>query len=381
MKTLRSAWFVARKDVHYLLLKRETILWTFLMPIVFFFFIGTITSGFGDDETVAEPIALRTPASAGFLADEVTRRLEQSGFTLVRPASDEEFQSHERRLTVPEHFTDSVLAGAQGRLEFRRTEGGIRTDYDVFRVQRAAYGVLADVIVSREEHGEVTPASVAEIAAAPRNVRLDVKPAGERKEIPTGFSQAIPGTMVMFTLLVLLTSAATLLVVERREGLLRRLASAPVSRGGVVLGKWTGRMIFAVVQVGFAMLAGSVLFRMDWGGSVAMVAVVMIAYCGFNAALGLVLGSLARTEGQAVGIGVLSANILAALGGCWWPIEVTPDWMQRFALLLPTGIAMDAIHKLVNFQLAPVTVVPHALVLSAAGLALGWLATRVFRFE
>ena len=48
---------------------------------------------------------------------------------------------------------------------------------------------------------------------------------------PIGFSQAVPGTMVMFTMLVLLTSGAVTLVVERDQGLLRRLASAPISRG------------------------------------------------------------------------------------------------------------------------------------------------------
>ena len=40
-----------------------------------------------------------------------------------------------------------------------------------------------------------------------------------------------------------------------------------------------------------------------------------------------------RTEGQAVGIGVLATNVLAALGGCWWPIEITPAWMQTLALV------------------------------------------------
>ena len=38
------AWFVARHDLLYMLRRRETLLWTFVMPIVFFYFIGTVTS-------------------------------------------------------------------------------------------------------------------------------------------------------------------------------------------------------------------------------------------------------------------------------------------------------------------------------------------------
>src|SRR5262249_26067522 len=151
---------------------------------------------------------------------------------------------------------------------------------------------------------------------------------GQRHTIPTGFEQAIPGTMVMFTMLVLLTSGTATLVAERRLGVLRRLASTPISRGAVVLGKWGGRLGLGLVQIGFAMAAGTILFRMNWGPDLPMILVVLVAWGGLCASLALLLGSLVVSEGQAVGVGVLASNALAALGGCWWPIEITPAWMQ-----------------------------------------------------
>jgi len=36
----RHILFVARKDLKYMLRAKETLLWVFLMPIVFFYFIG-----------------------------------------------------------------------------------------------------------------------------------------------------------------------------------------------------------------------------------------------------------------------------------------------------------------------------------------------------
>jgi ABC-type multidrug transport system permease subunit len=185
----------------------------------------------------------------------------------------------------------------------------------------------------------------------------------------------------MFTLLVMLTSGAVLLVVERRQGLLRRLASAPVSRRGVVLAKWTARMIIGAIQIGFAMVVGTLLFHMDWGPNLGALLGVMAAYAGFCAALALVVGSLARSEGQAVAGGVIAANVLAALGGCWWPIEVTPKWMQELSLFLPTGLTMDALHSLVHFGAPAATVLPHVGVLIGGALVLGLMAGRVFRFE
>jgi len=134
---------------------------------------------------------------------------------------------------------------------------------------------------------------------------------------PGGFSQAVPGTMV------LLTSGAILLVSERERGLLRRLAATPISRGSIVLGKWVARMALALVQIGFAM----------------------------------------------------------ALGGCWWPIEITPRWMQRRALVLPSGWCMDAMHRLVSFGYGAESAWPHALALAVGASLLGWLGTRQFRYQ
>ena len=66
---MRAAWFVARKDVAHMLRARETLVWTFVMPIVFFYFIGTVTGGFGSPRgSAARPdaIALQAPSEAGF---------------------------------------------------------------------------------------------------------------------------------------------------------------------------------------------------------------------------------------------------------------------------------------------------------------------------
>ena len=210
---------------------------------------------------------------------------------------------------------------------------------------------------------------------------LEVAPAGERLEIPSGFEQAIPGIMVMFTMIILLTSGAVTLVIERKQGLLRRLASTPIDRGEIVLGKWGGRMALGLVQIAFAMLAGTVLFGMDWGPDLPMIVVVLTGWAAVSASLGLLLGNLASSEGQAIGIGVLTANVLAALGGCWWPIEITPEWMQTFQKFLPTGWAMDALHRLISFQAGPASVLPHLAAMLTLAVIAGWVGARRFRFQ
>jgi ABC-type Na+ efflux pump permease subunit len=378
---MRDTLFIARKDIRFTLRARETILWVFVMPVVFFFFIGNATGGFHGSGAGRDRLAVRTGENPGFLFEELSRRLVEREYDLTVTESDSLLAAYARRLTIPAGFTDSLLAGKPVTLRFVRAESGMGLDYDTIRLKRAMYTVLADLIVASRGGGAPDAAAFERLDKMRRALTIEVSPAGKRKMVPSGFQQAIPGMMVMFTLLVMSTSGAILLVIERRQGLLRRLAYTPIPRLDVVLGKWGGKLALGFIQISFAMLAGTILFRMDWGPNLPMVLVVMAAYAGLMASVGMLLGTLARTEGQAAAIGVIASNVLAALGGCWWPIEVTPTWMQKLQLALPTGWAMDALHKLVSFETSPSAALPHVFVMVVCGAAVLYLTARVFRFE
>jgi ABC-type multidrug transport system permease subunit len=185
----------------------------------------------------------------------------------------------------------------------------------------------------------------------------------------------------MFVLLVMFTTGGVSLLNERDAGLLRRLASSPMSPAVVAIGKWGARMLLGVVQVSFAMLTGWLLFGIDWcGPNLWAVVLLLMIYAGLCAVLGIALGNFARTQGQVIGLGVLLTNLMAALGGCWWPIEITPAWAQTLALFLPTGWAMDALHRLISFQMSPLSIVPHIIAMLAAAAITVALVRRNFRF-
>ncbi len=366
---LRDAFYIARMDARYLLSRRETLIWTFVMPVVFFYFIGTITSHDTSADS-RDPLAISISPDAGSLADQLIQRLTAGDYRVVRTQSPEEFLAYWRRLEIPAGFTESVLAGHPMKIRFTRTGQELDTSYDQVRIARAVYTLLADL-----------PAIRAGATPAPRALTLDVHSAGKRVEVPSGFEQSVPGVMVMFTLLVLFTSGAVTLTIERRLGILRRLASSPMSHGAVVLGKWGARMAIGAIQIAFAMLTGRVLFHVNWGPNLPAVALILLAYGALAAALAMLLGNFGRTEGQVIGLGVILSNIMAGLGGCWWPIEITPQWAQNAAVFLPTGLTMNALHKLVNFGASPVAVAPHlAALIVAAALAL-YVLSRTFRFQ
>jgi ABC-type Na+ efflux pump permease subunit len=376
---MRNALFIGWNDLRRMLRQRETLLWAFVMPLVFFYFFGLIQGGQPGGGESQDELALDAGADGGFLADALAHRLEQRDYAVQREPSAKD-DPPQRLVTLPAGFTASVLRGEQVKVRLESSESGNGADFDQFRVGRAVYSLVADLAALSVAEREVTPQALDELARMPRQLTLDVKPAGKRVQIPSGAEQTVPGTLTMFTLIVLLTSGAVSIVIDRNRGLLRRLASTPMSKAQIVFGRWLGILALGLVQVGFGALAGTFLFHVDWGPDKAMVACVLFAWAAFGASAAMWLSSLARTEGQVVGAGVLTANLLAPLGGCWWPIEITPRWMQQLAHLVPTGWVMNALHQLAFFQSGPRGGVQAIALLASGALILGWIATRRFRF-
>ena len=376
---------LARTDLKLALRERSTILWLFIMPAVFFYFIGTVTQG-GVGFTDSTVELLVENGDGGFLSQHFESRLEENLFSIIRvdeipsPADGEEPAKY-RRLVIPPGFTENLRAEKTVTVSFDGLQSGFGNQYDLFRVQKAAYSVLGDLVVVKSTGAVISPGELQLATAESRPVQLLVTPAGRQMQIPSGFQQAIPGTLVMFTLLVLLTSGAAMLVDDREKQLLRRLASAPLTRGQVVMGKWAGRMALATVQIAVAIgVSFTPLFDMNWGQALPMVVVILLAWGALCTSLALLLGSLAKTDNQAANLGAFATMTLAALGGCWWPIEVAPAWMQQLQMFTPTGWTMDAMHKLISFDMAWQSALPHLATLVIATLAVGWLASKRFRF-
>lgn len=383
---MRNALFIAWYDLRHQLRQGATLVWVFVMPPVFFWFIGTVTAGFSGAVSGGSTTPIIVAAeSPGFLQEQIDLRLRDNQFdpewreTVV---PDENGDLPRRVLTFDANLSSQVIAGEPVTASYDTRASALSRDYEVIRIQRSLYTALADIVTAdARSPDDLTAAALVELNNETRVWQLDVAAAGKRQVIPSGFDQAIPGILVMFTLLVLLTSGAAMLVVERRQGLLRRLAYAPMSRLEVVAGKWGGRMVLAALQIGSAVAIGTLLFDMNWGPDIPMIILVLASWAAFCASAGLMLGSVAATDAQASGLGVLFANVLAALGGCWWPIEVTPAWMQTLQNFMPTGWTMDALHKLISFEAGAASAVPYVITLLLGALVAGAIAVNRFRYE
>jgi len=128
-------------------------------------------------------------------------------------------------------------------------------------------------------------------------------------------------------------------------------------------------------------LAGRFLFDVSWGRSPLGLALMLASYAVAVAALSTLLGAVLRTAEQASAVGWIVSMVLAALGGCWWPAEVMPEWIRSIAVLLPTTWAMDGFHALISFDRGFDGVWRPALMLLLFGAFFAALGARLLRFE
>jgi ABC-type multidrug transport system permease subunit len=99
------------------------------------------------------------------------------------------------------------------------------------------------------------------------------------------------------------------------------------------------------------------------------------------APLGVAFGGWFTDPDRAASVGVLATMTMAALGGCWWPLEVVSPTLQRVALVFPTGWAMQALHGLISFGKDLRGVAPGLAALAAFAVVFSLLAARSLRVD
>jgi ABC-type multidrug transport system permease subunit len=200
-----------------------------------------------------------------------------------------------------------------------------------------------------------------------------------RKPIPSGFRLSIPGNLVVYLMMNLLIFGGAAVAWERRSGVLRRLRVQPVPQGALVAGKIYGLVLLGTLQSVFLLIAGRFLFGVQFGEHLPGILLTLLIYGWVAASLGVLVGSLVRAEEKVIGLCIVASLTMAALGGCWWPLEIVPDSMKILAHLVPTGWAMDALHQLITFGGGLGKAWEEILILALYGLGANVAAARCFR--
>lgn len=186
-----------------------------------------------------------------------------------------------------------------------------------------------------------------------------------------------PGVLALACLSTAFTSQAIATAFDRRNGVLRLLATTPLGRGGLLAGKVLGVLAVEVVQV---VVIGAVALGLGWrpelAGVPAAVGAGLLGTAAFTA-LALLLAGTLRAEGV-LALANLVLVLLVVGGGLLVPPDQLPGALAHLAAFLPSGALGEALRgALLGTGVPALSVV----VLLGWTAALGWGATRLFRWH
>jgi ABC-type multidrug transport system permease subunit len=216
---------------------------------------------------------------------------------------------------------------------------------------------------------------------SPPPLAVQISTLGAAPRVPSGKEHTLPSMLVMFIMFQLTTFFMVLWVDDLRTGKTKRITMSPTPTGDILVGNLVARLLWAALQVVIILGVGSLVLNVRLDVSWGSFAAVIVAYMFAATALGMLLATLFKTTEKANATGVIVGLLLAALGGCWWPLEIVPAPMRAVALALPTGQAMDAIGEMTALGPSAPFPIRNVIVLISMAVILLPIAARRMRVQ
>jgi ABC-type multidrug transport system permease subunit len=377
---VRAAFVIGHNGIRLFLKWKSGYVWLFVVPLLFMYFMGVAMRGPGDPAN-PRPTVLLENRDTNFLGAAL---VEELGAQSLRVVSNQNRNEASRGIRIPADFTQKVLNRERAKVEFFQLQGSdaepaFLVELGVFRAVIAINSYLVEAASRPRTNHAVTEADLRAVMKAENPVSLQAKFAG-RAPVPAGFNQSLPGNLTQFLMMNLLIFGSVSISAERRNGVLRRLATYPMRKFELVLGKVYGRFLLGCVQIVVFLLLGQFVFRVNIGHNLAAILVTLSLYAWLAASLGVLIGACVTNPDKTIGLCVLASMVMAALGGCWWPLEIVPDTMKVIGHLFPTAWAMDALHQLISLGGGFDTILQQLGVLSLYAVASNVAAAKLLRY-
>ena len=361
-------WTIAKMEITLALRDREALIWSLIAPIAMAAIFGAM---FGGNEAPSPTKVTIVPgANPPAVAKVFEASLAQRGFVVGETGI---------RVQLPDSLLDRMIdgRGATARV-VKKDESDTRAMAVSAAVRETMYLVAfraRDIKRVEVEHG-----SEYGLRGDPP-LRIQTSTLGAAPHVPSGKEHTLPAMLVMFIMFQLTTFFMVLWVDDLRTGKTKRITMSPTPAGDIMLGNMVARLLWAALQVVIILGVGSLVLNVRLNVSWGAFAAVIVAYMFAATALGLLLATLFKTSEKANALGVIVGLMLAALGGCWWPLEIVPGAMRAVALALPTGQAMNAIGELTALGPAAPFPLRSVIILIAMAVILLPIAARRMRVQ
>ncbi len=290
-------------------------------------------------------------------------------------------------LVVPPGYSQSMRSGSSLKLGFYADPSQASTatvESEILVASNRLSSAVRTAGISEKISGDPSAfdAALAQALAAWQNppIRISVTSgisAKPQNQNIMSLAHSSPAMMLQFAIAGLLTSASVI-VNERRTRSLQRMLTTATSRFQILAGHYLAIFTLIFIQFLILILFGQFL-HVDYLRLPLATLLVALVSAVCIAALGLLIGVLAKSEEQAVVFSLIPMFVLSGLGGAWVPLEFTGASFQAIGHVSPVAWAMDGFKNIVarglgfNSVLLPVA--------ALAGYALFFFLLAAWRFQ
>jgi ABC-2 type transport system permease protein len=359
-----AALRVARKDIKIYLKERETLLYLFVVPLVFVLgFSAAIGRGDPQEKAITLPVVNLDAGSEA--SQTLLDALNQGGGIECELYDEAKAQAQldggkiKRVLTIPANYAADLQAGHPVTLRLvnapdasgtvteavHRIVAGVAADLSLETQLIASFRQMADMQAASPE--QAFPSELAVEQAQSQIARSRTEPLlaveeswpqhllEEDEDDINPLNVNVPGFAVLFIFLTAQTTAQ-FIYEERKLGSFRRLLAAPISKATILAGKMTPNFLIGLAQIVVIFGAGLFLFPalgfdpMTLGNDPLALVLLCLIVVLCSASLGVLIAAIARTEDQISG---LSQVLL---------------WVFGFTAILAAGVPAGSILEMVS---------------------------------
>jgi ABC-2 type transport system permease protein len=367
---------LAIKDLRQLARDRKTFLFLLILPVFLTVLFGF---AFGGEDTADPRLRVGfTDEDQSALSAELAALLEESAvIRLEKERGDAEALADEvanedlpAALVIPAGFDAALRAGepiplrlvaisgqqagftieSEIQSAISRLASAVNTAHTSTGIA-AAHGLLATETAREASFETALAAALAAWADRPVTMRTTMTgraeaEAEEEVEYFSAYANSSPGMMAQFALAGL-AGAAGILVVEKKNGSLRRLLTTNLSRTEILFGHFLAMFALIFMQVMVLVIFGQLVLKLNYFSAPLAVLLMAAATALFCAAFGLLIGCIANKDEHVMALALVPMFLLSALGGAWLPLEFTPETFQRIAYLTPVAWIMEGFQDII----------------------------------
>jgi ABC-2 type transport system permease protein len=299
------------------------------------------------------PAVAYVDADRGGLAAHIGRELEHSGsFALVRADSAEVARASvsdrktDAAVLIPESFSERILRGESPDIELVQMKVDEGTFSLKLQLEQAVRGIVQSVGYSKQAgmSGTELRKAVEQVLAQREKGQIGIQKTDYKLSVNPAVGTAT-GILLMF-ILTLVNSSVSSIVDDRTNRTISRIYTAPVRAIEIAIGNFAGGIALGTLQTVIVLLFSRYVLGFDYGVGFWLHLLVIEFFLLAAMGIGCAVAGLVKNPNHLGSINSLVVTPTCMLGGCFWPVEMTPDFMQKLANIVPQRWAIDALQKL-----------------------------------